>query len=219
MKENFTSITVLLDKSGSMWSLASDTIGGFNQFLKDQKAAPGEALLTLCTFSTDYDIIHDCKLLTDIPDLDDQSYVPNGGTALLDAMGNTIEAVGLKLADMPEDERPSKIIFLIITDGQENASKTFKSNKIKEMVQHQNEKYNWEFVFMGSNIDSIAEGTAIGISMHNTMSYSATSCGTKGLYQDVSKSMTRYRTRSASAAVASKGFFAADDEEKPEEVK
>lgn len=217
MKENFTSITVILDRSGSMWSLASDTIGGFNQFIKDQKAAPGDALLTLCTFSHDYNIIHDCKPLSEIPDLDENSYIPNGGTALLDAMGDTIESVGKKLADMPEEERPSKIIFLIITDGQENSSSRFKADKIKEMVQHQKEKYNWEFVFMGSNIDSIAEGTAIGISMHNTMNYSATSEGTKGLYHEVSRSMTRYRSRSASASVASKGFFEADDEESKKE--
>ena len=212
MKENFTSITVILDKSGSMWSLASDTIGGFNQFLKDQKAAPGEALLTLCTFSHDYNIIHDCKTLAEIPDLDEKGYIPSGGTALLDAMGQTIESVGKKLADMPEEERPAKIIFLIITDGQENASENFKADQIKDMVQHQKDKYNWEFVFMGSNIDSIAEGTAIGISMHNTMNYSATSDGTRGLYQEVSKSMTRYRTRSVSNSTKSKGFFAADDE-------
>lgn len=215
MKDNFTSITVILDKSGSMWSIAEDTIDGFNQFVKEQKENPGEALITLATFSSDFniesDIIYNCIPLSDVKDLNNKTYVPQGGTALLDAMGAMIEDVGNNLAAMPEDQRPSKVIFLIITDGCENASHIFKASQIKEMVKHQKEKYNWEFVFMGANIDSIAEGNAIGISMHNTMNYSATSEGTKSLYTDISRSMTRYR---ANAVDPSLGFFEKEKEDK-----
>jgi len=203
MKENFTSINVVIDRSGSMQHLATDTIGGFNQFLKDQKDVPGEAVLTLCTFSTDYSVVHDCLVLADVPELDKTSYKANGGTALLDALGTTINSVGAKLAAMEEDERPSKVIFLVITDGEENSSREFTKEQIKSMVEHQQDVYKWQFVFMGANIDSMAEGTSIGIAQNNTMDYEATSEGTIGLYTDVSHSLTRYRTHGPSKY----GFF------------
>jgi len=192
-KENFTSINVIIDKSGSMGHLTEDTIGSFNTFLTDQKTVPGEAVFTLCTFNTDYSLIHDFVKLASVPDLDSKIYKPNGGTALLDAMGTTINTVGAKLAAMPEDERPSKVIFLIITDGQENSSHHFSAAQIKSMVEHQRDAYKWEFVFMGANIDSIAEGQAIGISMQNSMNYEATSAGTRSLYNNVSDSLRSYR--------------------------
>lgn len=211
MKDNFTSINVILDRSGSMCSLASDTIGGFNQFLKDQKELPGEAILTLCTFSTLHSIVHNGVKLSDVPDLNEKTYQPAGGTALLDAMGTMIEVVGNNLSKMPEDERPSKVIFLIITDGQENSSTKFNYDQIKQMVLHQQEKYNWNFVFMGANLDAITEGKALGISIHNTLNYSATSTGTEDLYRSVSKNMTRYRSVDNSSA---NGFFDENEESK-----
>lgn len=199
-KANFTSINVIIDESGSMGGLTTDTIGGFNQFLSEQKVVPGDAVLTLCTFNDDYRLVHEFSPLTGIPDLDGKTYRPGGSTALLDAMGTTINSVGSKLAGMPEDERPSKVIFLIITDGQENASKRFTRAQVKSMVEHQKDVYSWEFVFMGANIDSIAEGTALGITMQNTMDYDATPAGTRGLYQDVSKNLSSYRASRSSRA-------------------
>lgn len=193
-KENFTSINVIIDRSGSMAGLATDTIGGFNTFLAEQKAQPGEAMFTLCTFNTDYHLVHDCVSLAAVPDLDKTTYSPSGGTALLDAMGTTIDTVGKKLASMPEKDRPSKIIFLIMTDGQENSSKRFTPAQIKEMVQHQKDVYSWEFVFMGANIDAITEGEALGISVQNTFNYVSDSVGTKNLYRNVSENMSRYRS-------------------------
>lgn len=192
-KENFTSINVIIDKSGSMGSLADDTIGSFNTFVTEQKAVPGEVAFTLCTFNTDYQLVHDFVKLASVPDLDSKSYRPNGGTALLDAMGTTINTVGAKLAAMPEDERPSKVIFLIITDGQENSSRNFSKEQIKAMVEHQRGTYQWEFVFMGANIDAISEGQALGISMRNSMNYDATKGGTHKLYRAVSNSVSSYR--------------------------
>lgn len=192
-KEKFTSINVIIDQSGSMGHLQADTIGSFNTFVKEQKAEPGEVAFTLCTFNTDYRLVHDFVKLGGVPDLDEKTYRPNGGTALLDAMGTTITSVGARLAAMPEDERPSKVLFLIITDGQENSSRTFSKAQIKQMVEHQRGKYQWEFVFMGANIDAIGEGASLGISTQNSMNYDATKGGTHKLYESVSRSVSSYR--------------------------
>lgn len=197
-KENLTSINVIIDASGSMSNLTSNTIRNFNSFLKDQKAFPGEALFTLCTFNTHYSLVHDCKKISDVSELTTTTYVPKNGTALLDAMGTTIDNVGNKLAAMPEDERPSKVIFLIITDGHENSSHDYTSNEIKSMVEHQKSVYSWEFVFMGANIDAIATGATLGISTRNSVSYTASAAGTHKLYSTISESMSSYRGGSSS---------------------
>lgn len=199
-KENFTSINVIIDASGSMSHLSHDTIGNFNTFLQEQKAFPGEAVFTLCTFNTDYRLPHDFVKIASVPSLDAKTYVPQGGTALLDAMGTTIDSVGRKLAKLSEDERPSKVIFLIITDGHENSSKRFDAGQIKSMVEHQKDVYNWEFVFMGANIDAIAAGTDLGISMQNTLNYAATPAGTQNLYKSISENMSTYRGSTSSRA-------------------
>jgi uncharacterized protein YegL len=199
-KENFTSINVIIDASGSMSGLSHDTIGNFNSFLKEQKEFPGEAVFTLCTFNTDYRLPHDFVKIASVPSLDAKTYIPQGGTALLDAMGSTIDSVGRKLAALPEAERPSKVIFLIITDGHENSSKRYSPDQIKSMVEHQKDTYNWEFVFMGANIDAIAAGVDLGISMHNTMNYAATPAGTADLYKGISSSMNTYRSSNSSRA-------------------
>jgi hypothetical protein len=199
-KENFTSINVIIDASGSMSHLTHDTIGNFNTFLKEQKAFPGEAAFTLCTFNTDYHLVHDFEKIANVPDLNHMNYMPMGGTALLDAMGTTMDSVGAKLAAMSEDERPSKVIFLIITDGHENSSHRYSSDQIKSMVEHQKDKYAWEFVFMGANIDAIAAGTNLGISVQNTMNYAPTSAGTASLYRSISNNMTSYRSSNSSRA-------------------
>lgn len=193
MKENFTSINVIIDRSGSMGHLAKDTIGSFNGFLAEQKAVPGEAVFTLCTFADKHTLVHDFAALSSVPDLNSKSYQPSGGTALLDAMGSTINMVGTKLAAIPEEARPSKVIFLIITDGEENASHEFNRHQIKSMVEHQSSVYSWEFVFMGANIDAIATGAALGVSQQNTLNYDATGVGVRDLYKGVSDSLRTYR--------------------------
>lgn len=203
MKQNFTSINVIMDASGSMSSLATDTIGNFNAFLKEQQDLSGEAVFTLCVFNTDYRLVHDFVKVNNVSKLDKVSYSPNGGTALFDAVGETINSVGAKLAAMPEDERPSKVITLIITDGYENSSNKFSAAKIKEMITHQQNVYNWTFVFMGANIDAITAGTNLGISVNNTLNYSATSEGTQDLYRSISSGVTSYR----GGGVAQVDFF------------
>jgi uncharacterized protein YegL len=199
-KQNFTSINVIIDASGSMQHLTHDTIGSFNSFLTEQKAFPGEAAFTLCTFNTDYRLVHDFKQISGVPELDATVYRAEGGTALLDAMGTTIDSVGRKLAAMSDDQRPDKVIFLIITDGHENSSHRYSPAQIKEMVEHQKDKYSWEFVFMGANIDAIAAGAGLGIDVRNTLNYAATSVGTKSLYSTVSASMNSYRSSNSSRA-------------------
>lgn len=197
-KENLTSINVIVDGSGSMAGLTTDTIGSFNQFLTEQKLVPGEAIFTLCIFNTHYNLVHDFVTLASVPDLDVHTYRPYGGTALLDAMGTTMDSVGQKLAAMQEEDRPSKVIVLIITDGQENSSRNFTKEQIKSMVERQRDTYKWEFVFMGANIDSITEGQALGISMSNSMNYDSTSVGTKSLYKSVSDNLRTYRSSNSS---------------------
>ena len=197
-KENFTSINVVIDASGSMAHISHDTIGGFNSFLEEQKKEPGEAVVSLCTFSTDYRLVHNFVKLGSVPSLDARSYTPRGGTALLDAVGTTIDTVGAKLAAMPEEERPSKVIFLVITDGFENASRRYTQPQIKQMVEHQKEKYNWEFVFLGANVDAFAEGTSLGIAATNSVGYTSSAAGTRGLYSNLSDNMKSYRASNTS---------------------
>jgi uncharacterized protein YegL len=194
MKENFTSINVIIDASGSMQHLQFDTLGSFNTFLTEQKAFPGEAAFSLCSFNTSTNLIHDFVKLGSVPSLDAKTYAPTGGTALLDAIGTTIDSVGKKLAAMDESERPSKVLFLVITDGHENSSKAYSSEQIKEMVQHQKDVYNWEFMYFGASLEQIAAGVNLGVDVRNTLSYTPTAAGVHDLYRSISNSATAYRT-------------------------
>lgn len=200
-KENFTSINVIIDRSGSMASLTNETVTGYNTFVNDQKALPGDAMFTLCLFNTRFSIPYDCVKLADIPALTAEVYAPGGYTALLDAVGNTINQVGAKLNAMPEEERPSKVIFLIITDGEENASREYSADQIQSMISHQKDKYNWEFVFMGANIDAVKAGTSLGVSARNSVTYGANSIGTKNLYADITKGVSSYRRSKSSGPI------------------
>lgn len=193
MKQNFTSINIVIDSSGSMHGLRHDTIGNFNSFLKDQKEFPGEATFTLCTFNNEYTIIHDFIKINDVPDLDIKNYNPMGGTALLDAIGFTMDSVGKKLSDMKKDDRPSKVLFVVITDGQENSSRSYTVDKIKTMVSHQKDVYNWEFMFFGASIDQIAAGTNLGVA--RSMGYIPTAAGVKDLYRSISTNSISYRSK------------------------
>jgi hypothetical protein len=206
-KENFTSINVIIDRSGSMKNLTNETVSGYNQFVSEQKQVPGEAIFTLCLFNTSLHTPYDCVKISDVPELTAEAYNANGYTALLDAVGSTIDTVGIKLAAMPEEERPSKVIFLIITDGQENSSKEYSRSQVQSMIQNQREKYSWEFVFMGANIDVVKEAQSLGIATKNSMRYTASSAGTKGLYSSVGASMRRYR---AASTTSKAGFFDQD---------
>lgn len=174
MKEGLTEIVAILDKSGSMERLTKDTIGGYNAFIKEQQETPDDAILSTVLFSTGNEIIlHNRKNIKNIKPITQKEYKASGGTALLDAMGRAIRHIGMVLSNTAEEERPSKVIFLIITDGEENSSSEYNFDKVKSMVEHQKNKYNWEFLFMGANIDAFSVAESIGISHDRAYNYSS----------------------------------------------
>lgn len=193
MKDSLTDITFVLDRSGSMASVRDDTIGGFNAFIKSQKETAGEATMTLVQFDDQYDIHYTAKPIGEVVDLNHETFVPRGYTALVDAIGKTIVTTGERLGKMNEADRPSKVIFVIQTDGGENSSKEFNRDKINEMIKHQTATYDWDFVFLGANQDAIQAGGRLGIMAGNSMTYSAGAAGTKGLFDTMACSMTSYR--------------------------
>jgi len=134
MKQDSTFMAIVLDRSGSMSSVRDDAIGGFKTFLAEHQKLPGEALLTLVQFNDGYEVVHDGVLVAVVPPLTPETYVPGGNTALLDAMGRTIDSVGAKLQSMPEGERPGKVIVVVISDGQENASREYTAQHVKSMI-------------------------------------------------------------------------------------
>src|SRR3990167_396194 len=170
MKSGYTHIAIVLDRSGSMQSCIADTIGGFNAFIEEQKKVPGEATLTLVQFDDAYEWVQAGLPLKDIPAL---KFEPRGSTALLDAIGKTINDQGLWLSVKHEHDRPEKVIFVIITDGHENASREFTRDKIFQLIRQQESQYQWQFVFIGANQDAIAAGAQIGVYSDSALTYDA----------------------------------------------
>jgi len=201
MKDNLTSLVVVMDASGSMAKLAADTRGSFNTFIKEQKAVQGEATLSLWTFNSVAERVYNSVPLSDVQDLDDKSYKPVGNTALLDTLGAAIDAEGQRLAALDEKDRPSKVLVMVVTDGEENASQTFTKEKVREMVSHQQDKYNWSFLFLGANIDAFKGGTSLGFAANNSVGYTPTRGGTSRLYANVSDNVSKYRSKIGSAAM------------------
>jgi len=183
MNQNLTEIIFILDRSGSMGGLETDTIGGFNGFVKKQSEA-GETILTTVLFDDQYEILHNGINAGDVV-LTGSEYFTRGSTALLDAVGKTINDVGRRLSDTPEDSRPGKVIFVITTDGLENASKEFSYDKVKKMITHQSEKYGWEFIFMGANIDVAKEGNKLGIRADRSFGWASSPIGVCAMYSSV----------------------------------
>lgn len=186
-KENYTEIAAIIDQSGSMSMLVSDTLGGFNTFLKDQQKDPGTVNLTLCLFNNTYKILYSGMNVKEVPDLTELDYKPAGSTALLDAIGRTVNELGDRLSQMAEEDRPSKVIVFIITDGQENSSKEFTKQIIKDMVERQEEVYNWDFIFLGADLSAVAEAQSFGIKDFKAASYSV--ADTESAYTAVSASV------------------------------
>jgi uncharacterized protein YegL len=191
MNSDLTEVIVVLDMSGSMGSLTNDTIGGYNSFINDQKKQPGKTLVTTVLFNTRYNILNNGLDVHEVKPLSTDDYFPIGYTALMDAVGRTIDSVGNRLRNTPEEERPSKIIFVITTDGLENSSVEYTQPQIKAMVEEQTNKYSWQFIFMGANIDSAQVGAGYGI--NTTANYSATSEGTQSVYNTVSRATNSVR--------------------------
>jgi hypothetical protein len=187
MKSGYTHVSMLLDRSGSMDSIKSDTIGGVNQFINIQKKEPGEMTLTLCQFDNEYEIVYNMRPIGEIPNLTEQTYIPRGSTALLDSACQLIVDTGNRLATMPIDSRPERVMVVIITDGEENASHQHTRQNLADMVKHQEDVYKWQFVYIGANQDSFAEGAKMG--MHG-VNYEASSGGTAAMYSAVAKNVS-----------------------------
>ncbi len=165
MQTDYTHMTVILDRSGSMEPIREDIIGGFNAMLSDQKAQPGRATLTVVQFDGEdpYEVIHRFKPLQDVSPLDRTKYVPRGSTPLFDAVGRGINDIDGALAMLPEESRPRKVIFAIVTDGQENASTEFRKEQVTKMIKAKSDEGVWEFVFLSADLAAFHEGGEIGI--------------------------------------------------------
>lgn len=185
---NYTHIAVVLDRSGSMHSIKADTEGGFATFLAEQKAAPGRATISLAQFDDNYEVVYGPQDIASAPPL---KLVPRGSTALLDAMGKTIVSTGEFLESLPEAQRPGNVIFVVITDGQENASREWTRDKVFAKVTEQQNTYGWTFVFLAANQDAIASGRHLGFAAAQSLSYTDQTVGST--YSTLSASVTRSR--------------------------
>jgi uncharacterized protein YegL len=214
MRNDFTFIAVLLDKSGSMSHLTNDTIGGYNAFLKGQKEAPGDAVITLVQFDDKFETTYANVPVKEAAELNSTTYVTRGGTALNDAVARLVDETGEKLAAMPEDERPAKVLIVILTDGEENQSRIYAGEigrqQVMAKVQHQREVYNWEFMFLGANMDAIKVAETYGVAAKSAMSFSPTSAGTSELYKSMSKYATKMRSAFTADEVRNCAFDADD---------
>lgn len=192
MNKNKTDITVILDRSGSMESCRTDAEGGLNTFVKTQAEQPGEALFSLVQFDNEYEFVHRGVPIKDVPKY---TLAPRGGTALLDAVGRTINETGARLASMSEDDRPGLVIIAILTDGHENSSKEFVRSQIREMIERQTKDYNWQFTYLGANQDAFAAANSMGISSASTLNYSTAKSG--DTFANLSANTTRMRHSSS----------------------
>jgi uncharacterized protein YegL len=182
-----------------MSGLVDEVIGGFNNFIEDQKKLPGDAKVTLVIFDDKYELIHNGVSLQDMPELNKDVYHARGMTALRDAVGRTIDDVGKRLNTTPEDERPERVLVVITTDGYENASRIYSQEKIQSMIKHQKDKYKWEFLFMAAGEEDILRGGTSTLGVNNfavdqTLSYAHTKDATTHAFFSASVATKSYRT-------------------------
>ena len=193
MKKNLTELVFILDRSGSMQGLEHDTIGGFNSMLERQKAAPGEALVSTVLFDNECQVIHDRVNLRDVKPMTEKEYFVRGCTALLDAIGGAVHHIGLVHKYARPEDVPERTMFVITTDGLENASRHYSSDEVKRMIQREKEQHGWEFIFLGANIDAVETAGRFGISPDRAANYHADSKGTRLNYEAVSDAISEAR--------------------------
>ena len=191
MNKNLTEIVYILDRSGSMGGLEEDTIGGFNAMMEKQKKTGEKALVSTVLFDDECEVLHDRVPLDKVEKMTDKQYYVRGCTALLDAVGGAIHHIGNVHKYAREEDVPAKTIFVITTDGMENASRNYSYEKIQSMVKKQQKKYGWEFIFIGANIDSYAEAQRLGVRKERAVNYVHDSVGTAKVYAGVSTVMTK----------------------------
>ena len=194
MKKNLTELVFILDESGSMSGLTADTIGGFNSLISKQKGEEGEALVTTVFFSNDSKTVHDRLPVGEVPKLTDKEYVPSGCTALLDAVGDTIRHISDIHRYVRKEDVPEKTLFVITTDGMENASRRFTQSEVKKMITAQQEM-GWEFLFLGANIDAAETAGSMGIRAENAVEYHSDSAGTGALFCSVASAVRSVRSK------------------------
>lgn len=213
---NYTHIAVLLDRSGSMQAIKSDTEGGFDAFIAEQTKSPGRCDVTLAQFDNSYEEVYAAKPLAAVPPLDLQ---PRGGTALLDGIGRLITTTGSRLSALEEDDRPGAVIMVIMTDGMENSSCEFDLATIKTMITRQTDSYDWNFVYLGANQDAISVAGGLGVAPGMAMTYQPGKIDSA--FASTSANLTAYRSKIAhgvapAAARADSGYTSAQRDEADE---
>ena len=213
MKNHLTEIVFILDRSGSMSGLEGDTIGGFNAMIAKQKSEPGEAYISTVLFDNRSEVIHDRVSLDKIAPMTDKEYYVRGCTALLDAVGGAIHHIGNVHKYARKEDVPEKTLFIITTDGMENASKRYDYRKVKEMIERQKDKYGWEFLFLGANIDAAREAARFGIGEDKAVTYRSDSVGTRLNYEVLADAVADYRTAAPCCKSVSAGWKKRIDED------
>ncbi|WP_191094081.1 vWA domain-containing protein [Nocardia colli] len=205
---DLTLIAVLLDRSGSMQSIKSDTEGGFSAFIDEQRNVPKTIEVTLARFDTEYECVYANRPLAQVPPLD---LHPRGMTALYDAVGRLVTDVGAELAKRPEAERPGTVIVVVLTDGHENSSREWSHTAVKSLITQQQDVYNWNFLFLGANMDAVAIGAQMGFDPNNSITYAAAPQGVSGVFRAASASSARLQTARPDAL--RRGFTDAEREQ------
>jgi len=193
MRKNLTELVFILDRSGSMSGLEKDTIGGFNSLLEKQKKEDGEAVISTILFDDEQKVVHDRKDIREVTPMTDKEYYVRGCTALLDALGGAIHHIGNVHKYAREEDRPEKTLFIITTDGMENSSRRYTYDEVKRLVERQKEKFGWEFLFLGANIDAIEVAGRFGIDKSGAVNYECDSKGTALNYETVSRTVSMVR--------------------------
>jgi len=202
MKSNLTELVFILDRSGSMGGMESDTVGGFNSMLAKQQSEPGECRITTVLFDHEYEVLHDRIDIKAVSPITEREYYVRGNTALLDAVGRTINKIGGVQKNTADDYRAEKVLFVITTDGMENASREFGYEKIKSMIEHQKSAYNWEFIFLGANIDAVDVAGRFGVARNRAQNFHNDSEGIALNYAVVSETVAAFRAAPCGVSVS-----------------
>lgn len=195
MKNNVTELVFIIDRSGSMAGLEDDTVGGFNSMIEKQKEQDGECYVSTVLFDNESEVLHDRIRLSDVPKMTREDYTVRGCTALLDAIGGAIHHIANIHKYARKEDVPQHTVFVITTDGQENASRRYTSEQIKKMIRCQKEEFDWEFLFIGANIDAVQTAESYGIERNRAVNYNADGEGTRVLYRSVAKAVSNMRSR------------------------
>jgi len=215
MKKDYTHIVLLLDRSGSMSSIKKDMDGGIKTFLAEQKLESGDCTITAAQFDTDYEILHNMKPIADVDKIEIK---PRGGTALIDSMVRLINEVGNDLSSLDEEAQPERVLFVTITDGEENCSREFTNKDLSELIAQQEKDFSWNFTYIGANQDAFQSASKFGGRMDNSLNYEASSRGVDKMFSKLSSATSRYRSASSESVVGEAGAAFAYTEEEQADI-